>query len=394
MPLSTNFVAALHPMHPKEVFEVFLNGPKDIRSTLDIVNEVRPADLFCYLAARFGRPNGVQNALRSNDSDNLIHWDWTLRHEQGVIIFLGMNFRTEVHIMGLAPSEDHKRDLVEQLKNDFPNHGAKMGAVRKQLEQWTEFVNPYQRIRRSVERLLTELDHLNLDPDTDRFDPFGSDAPGDELSKRWGDLSERYSKGFGLCFGIRSMLPVMAEAFVNLMLYVLMRPEIRGDQRLFDNAFRQPIDVRIRSLSINCMGFKQQPDYASEPCRTYHTLVNERNDLLHGNVVVDKLKFNEVYFLGKVPVFKEYRSVWERSLQVEIDTVGLQAVRAELTTVDGLIAYLLSCLDEKLREPIELMMNRHELGRNEQTGRTGVLFPEWLVDMRAGPSAPRDSEQS
>jgi len=74
------------------------------------------------------------------------------------------------------------------------------------------------------------------------------------------------------------MLPVMAEAFVNLILYVLMRPEIRKDQRLFDNAFRQPIDVRIRSLSINCLGFKQQPDYASDQCGAYQTLYIESND--------------------------------------------------------------------------------------------------------------------
>lgn len=344
--------------------------------------------MFCYLGARFGPPNGIQNALRSNDSDNLIHWDWTLRHGQGVITFLGMNFRTEVHIFGLPPSDDHKPNLVEQLKADFQGHGTKMGEVRENLEQWTEFVNPYQRIRRAVERLLAELDQLNIRPDADRFDPFGSDAPGADVAKQWGELSERYSKGFGLCFGSRSMLPVMAEAFVNLMLYVLMRPEMRRDRRLFENAFRQPIDVRIRSLSISCEGFKQQPDFASEPCRRYHTLVNERNDLLHGNVVIDKLKFNEVYFWGTVPVFKEYRSVWERSLQVEVDTVGLQAARAELATVNGLTEYLLSCLDDKLREAVELMVNRHELGRNEQSGRTGVLFPEWLIDMRPGLEGP------
>jgi hypothetical protein len=311
-----------------------------------------------------------------------------MRHEQGVIIFQGMNFRTEVHIMGLAPSADHKSDLVAQIKSDLANHGSKMSEVRGMLERWTEFVNPYQRIRRSVERLLAELEALNLQPEKDRFDPLLSDAQGNELAERWGALSTRYSQGFGLCFGIRSMLPVMAEAFVNLILYVLMRPAIRGDQRLFDNAFRQPIDVRIRSLSINCLGFKQQPDYTSEQCGAYQTLVNKRNDLLHGNVVVDKLKFNEVFFWGKVPVFKEYRSVWERSLQIEIDTVGLSAVRSELAVVHGLTDYLLSCLDDTLRESVEFMVNRHELGLNQKTGKTGVLFPEWLVDMRMGPSDP------
>jgi hypothetical protein len=75
---------------------------------------------------------------------------------------------------------------------------------------------------------------------------FSSEAPPDEITKRWGEVAGKYSQGFGLCFGIRSMLPVMAEAFVNLLLYVLMRPEIRADQRLKENVFRQPIDVRIK----------------------------------------------------------------------------------------------------------------------------------------------------
>jgi hypothetical protein len=75
MPLPATFVAALQAMDPPDVFERLLNGPRELRSTLDIVNEIRPADLFCYLGARFGPPNGVQNFLRSNDSDNLIHWD-------------------------------------------------------------------------------------------------------------------------------------------------------------------------------------------------------------------------------------------------------------------------------------------------------------------------------
>ena len=53
---------------------------------------------------------------------------------------------------------------------------------------------------------------------------------------------------------------------MNVLIYVLMRPEIRSDQRLTESVFRQPIDVRVKSLSINCIGFKQQPDYAGAEC--------------------------------------------------------------------------------------------------------------------------------
>jgi len=382
-------------MSPQAVFEALRERKwKDMHSSMEIGNELRPADLFCYLAARFGPPNGIQNFARSDDSDNLIHWDWTLRHDAGVIVFLGMNFRTEVFIMGIAPRDEHRASLIEQVKSDFENHGPKMAEIRRDLEHWTEFVNPYQRVSRSVERLLEELNALDLNPEKDRLEPFVAGAAPDEIAKQWEEVARKYSRGFGLCFGIRSMLPVMAEAFVNLVLFILMRPEIRADQRLSENAFRQPIDIRIKSLSINCIGFGTQADYSNEACREYHRLVNERNDLLHGNVAVEKLKFNQVYFWGKVPIFKEYRSFWERSLQIEAQTVGLEAVRAEVKTVNALTTYILSCLEEKVRKQIGFVVQQHELGLNQGTGRVGVLFPGWLVDFRPGPMQDPKSKSS
>ena len=394
MTLPADFVESLRPIETKEVFKAFTEKPwGDLLAPLEIGNELRPADLFCYLGARFGPPNGVQNILRSDSSDNLIHWDWTLGHERGVIVILGLNFRTDVFIMGFAPDPTHKADLVNQVRADFANRGKGMSKIRKGLEYWIEFVNPYQRIRRAVDRLRAELDDLNLKPEEDRYEPFEAEVSQEDVANRWGELAARYNKGFGLCFGIRSMLPVMAEAFVNLLLYVLMRPEIRSDQRLVENLFRQPIDVRVRSLSINCRGFKSQPDYASDPCRAYQSLVNERNDLLHGNVVIDKLKFNEIHFWGRVPVFREYRSMWERSLQVEADAVGLDALRSELATVQDLCDYLLSCLHDETRQGVDQIVESHELGFNELAGRVGVLFSGWLVDFRAAPSSSGSAEE-
>lgn len=97
MPLPPNLIASLKGAHPKEVLE-------DIRRTdhlkqggrLVLRNEIAPSDLYCYLGARFGPPNGLQNFFRKDDSDNLIHWEWALRCQQGWVTFQGMNFRTEV----------------------------------------------------------------------------------------------------------------------------------------------------------------------------------------------------------------------------------------------------------------------------------------------------------
>lgn len=388
MTLPADLVASLKGAHPKEFFD-YLKRPDRPNSGHRWVlrNEIAPSDLYCYLGARFGAPNGLQDFLRSDDSDNLIHWEWSLRCGDGWLTFQGMNFRTEIWLTGYAGIEDSDLPLlVSQIKADFSNHGKHMSEVRKALEHWTEFVNPYQRIRSSIEKLLNDLRELKLRPEDEAIPDITSaeQFPPD----RWGDLLGKYSKGLGLCFGVRSMLPVMAEAFVNLLIFVLMRPDLKSDERLRENAVRQPIDVRVKSLHVTCLGFERPIDYSHELCKAYHTLVNERNDLLHGNVVLDKLKFNDVFFNGRVPVFKQYRSMWERSVGVEIHAVGLHRLETEVETVGNFTAYLKSCLKESVRDQFERIAQMRDLGLNAENGRIGILFPGYLVDFFPSFSKP------
>jgi hypothetical protein len=397
--LPENFLESLQFIHPRDIVELIKreDRPKTgIRWVLK--NEVRPVDLYCYLGARFGQPNGIQNFLRKDDSDNLVHWEWFLRVGEGFVMIQGMNFRTEIWISCVdGVRESDKDEFVKLIKESFARHGKSMGEVRKALEHWVEFVNPYQRLRRAVTGLMDELSALNLNADNDRV-PDIADEPDDydinAFREGWTEKASRYSRAFGLAFGVRSMLPVMAEAFVNLLLYILMKRELRSDERLRENTIRQQIDIRIRSLSYNCVGFERSVDYASEPCRRFHTLMNERNDLLHGNVVVDKLRFNELYFVGKVPVFIEYSSMWDRSMGVAHRAVGMESIKDEMAIVDGLIEHLLSCLREDIRNVVRGIADKFDLGLCLDDGRLGVLFPNWLVDFAPGPPSPDENASS
>ena len=152
-----------------------------------------------------------------------------------------------------------------------------------------------------------------------------------------------------------------------------------------ENLIRQPIDVRIKSLSHNCRGFKNDIDYSYEACRRYHSLVSERNDLLHGNVVVDKLKFNEIYFDGRVPVFQSYSTMWDRAFGIAQESVGLELLNHERETVENLIKYIISCMEDEIQEQVKIFSERHELGMCLDDGRLGVLFSEQLVDIQMSP---------
>ena len=355
------------------------------RLLVTVRDELRPSDIYCYLKGRYGPPNGIQMLWRGNHSNNLYHWDWTLRAGKGLVQMLGLNFRTEFVFIGDCGLTDTDRpQLIEQFKAGFASHGREMAEVRKSLESWSEFVNPFARIRKSLTTLIEELKSLSLDPATDSqlFGP-GSDIR--ETQAKWNEVGKRYSKGLGLCFGIRSMLPVMAEAFVNVLLALLMKKELKADPRLRDNTIRQHIDIRVKSLPLTCDGFQTPIDFAHEACAKYHGLVNERNDLLHGNVAIDKLKFNHLFFDGTVPVFKSYRSMWERSLGVAIDSFGINSVFDEIAIINEFINYVLSCLKEDVRRDVTMVLERQHLGLNDKTQRLGILFDEILHDVFYGP---------
>ncbi|WP_157302221.1 hypothetical protein [Thauera phenylacetica] len=296
-------------LHPSCIAKILSGGllPKG-GDLWRLENEIKPADLYCYLHAKFGQPNGLQNLLRRNDSDNLIHWDWTLGHENGLLMIMGLNFRTEVHLLGDWKSSGFTKDaFIAEVKNDLVNHGKEMSRIRKEvLEDWELFVNPYKNLRESILRLKEELDFLQLDPSKEALTNPASIDDFQRFNDEFSSLTKRYDRGMGLAMALRMMIPVLAESFLNLLFFILCRPDIKSNPRLYDTAVRANIDVKAQSLHINCIGFSAPVDWSSAPCATYNSVVNERNDLLHGNVVLDKLKFDEVFFNGTVPVFKQY----------------------------------------------------------------------------------------
>ena len=170
----------------------------------------------------------MQNFFRTNNSDNLVHWHWSLSClDDGHIEIQGMNFRTELWVFGFDVTDADSFEFARQLKDDFVNFGPRMSEIRKALEDWIEFANPYQRLRRAIESLMSDLKSLELRPETDKIPDLPAMVTSQTQPEYWKAIFAKYSKGLGLCFGIRSMLPVLAEAYVNLLLFLLMRPEIR-----------------------------------------------------------------------------------------------------------------------------------------------------------------------
>src|SRR4051812_4798438 len=63
---------------------------------LFIKSGIKPVDLYCYLYARFGPPNGMQSFLRDDDSNNIFHWHYSLWADGISIEIMAATYKIEM----------------------------------------------------------------------------------------------------------------------------------------------------------------------------------------------------------------------------------------------------------------------------------------------------------
>lgn len=346
---------------------------------------VSPLDLYVYLRARFGMPNGFAMSLKTPSSDNLIHWNWTLQSGTSVIELVGYQLQVLIAIDDTDdPSEAEVDALVAGLIADFASHGKAMSEVKKSLEKWIVFTNPYHRLRRVVTDMSSKLKALDIDHES--FP--GLPTTPEELANfqaRWEARRSANTEALGYGLSLRMVTPVLAESFVNLVIFLLARKEIKDDARLYRNALRQDIDIRVKTLHMTCQGFIKPVDATDQRFKAFHSLMNGRNDLLHGNVDPLQLKYETVYFEGTIPLFTEFKDLSQLSLVKSLAQVEPSVALQDVATTTGFTELILESMHEKTREIVQAFMDTSDPGWREDNRRAGVLFSPVVVHTVMGP---------
>lgn len=359
--------------------------PRKAVGTWVFTKSISPLDLYVYLKARFGPPNGFQMALKNPSSDNFCHWHWTLQCGNNIMDFMGLTMRAEVAVEGFPSFNRLDGNSFEGgIKRDLQNYAKEMSVVRKKLEKWNLFVNPYNRLKKVIQQFSRELLEIELDkielpkqPKT----PEDLESFQDELTQG----SELYAKALGLGTSLRLLAPVLAEAFVNLVIFLLSKPDIKKDDRIYKDVLRREIDVRVKTLHINCEGFKRPVSGQSKEFKSFHTLMNRRNDFLHGNIDPVKLKYDVIYFDQNIPLPREYKNFVELGLINSLIDVEPDTALKDVEIVENFVQFVLSHMDDHIAENIKIFMETSDPGWREDTMRAGVLFPGHLIDTVPGP---------
>lgn len=371
-----NFVLS----EPREYISVIESWPKNSRRVLNR-GTVRQVDIYCLLHYRFGSPNGIQSFLRGDHSENLFHWHYSLMLGEIFIDILSSTRFLEFHIISSncsILSGFNEQEFMKSLQSLLKNRRVEISREQKSMELWSLTLNTYKRLEDTTDYYFEQYSKIHYK------EPVLSDHIATErevkiykhqLSKFIEQITNL--KNFGLV--LRMLYPVQSESLVNLLILMLAKPEIKSDARLLDNVFRSQIDIRVKTLHLNCDGLIAPYDQNDERYKNFVRMMGNRNDFLHGNVLPSKLRFDEVYFDGTVPLFLDDKDLSVEFAKQALFQVGKSEIENDNRTVREFKEYLIENLKVKIRNEVEILINKSQFGWNAKTGRLGVLFDDMLL---------------
>jgi hypothetical protein len=250
-------------------------------STLAVRQHLSPVDVYCYLKARFGEPNGFQNFLRTDSSDNWIHWDFQLKAGDHDVWVCGMS--REVHFtLWTKMTDENWRDLIRGIKADFKRVGKEKSKILKTLERWVIFPNRFVEIANNCADLHADIvdnigSYRSFKTPSFKSSNFKSKKARKEAEAVNGQIFERSTKVHSSSLKLSLLTPVMAEAFINMVILILCKKDIRNNNRQFDAFIRSQIDTKLYDLAYKCEGFVRPIDQNSETFKNFKRVMDKRN---------------------------------------------------------------------------------------------------------------------
>jgi hypothetical protein len=351
-------------------------GDKRRRHLLTVKTHLRPVDVYTYLKARFGDPNGFQTFLRKDDSDNLIHWDFFLWAGDEVVYLSGAS--REVMIMVTeALSDEQWKQLIEAIKGDFRRVAKEKSAILHSLEKYVLFQNRYVALANLCAELHASI--VDIPPAADLVPLRNEQDDTKVFEEVMAQRSKRISQLNGDCLKLRLLMPIMAEAYINMIILTFCRSAIRDDPKLYDDFLRASIPERLELLSVNCDGFARPVDKSIPGWDNFMRIVNRRNFELHGNVDPIKDQIEVVYFEGRRPLFvnpgHNIHLLFDQ-IEKDADATGLLD---EYVNLHGFLVDIVECLTPRHKAFFDQVISDAYPGYELTKRRPTRLFPNHLV---------------
>lgn len=191
--------------------------------------------------------------------------------------------------------------LIIGIKDDFARFGKLKSDIKRSFEKFFVFQNKFV----TLATLCAEMHESIIDAPLQEatLHSISSKRSTKNYYAAVRRISKRATDLYGDCLKLRLLTPIMAEAFINMIILTFAKDELLKDRGRYDEFLRQKIPQKLELLSDNCMGFGHAIDLKTPEYANFKRVMDKRNFVIHGNVDPVRDQIETVYFEGKRPLF-------------------------------------------------------------------------------------------
>ncbi len=360
---------------PKSPFPSEADKPIGRMMLRDSFEEVR---LFALLLWKFKKPNGSITFLgrQDGDPDGPFKWDFLLEIEGLHIQIIRSVNGLEVWWWGRkVKNEPIERFILYNLKLHAPN----IDQTIDSLEGYTLILNPYYRHKRMVTLAHEELQRINPNPPPDISSLILGEGASDNYNDQLMDYYKLVDRQALYSMLLVSEAAFMAEAYLNLMYAIFLRPSIRQNEKLLRESLYRKWTSKIEHLPADCMHISKSPDLGDSRIRNARQLFDLRNRIAHSYPDRSEMKIGKIWFYKRFPVFPTSLPSHKFALALNNQMPSRQEAEFCLKSGEELVRYLRELLDPKFMNEFDMFTESHPIGFNEKKGIYGIPFADFAV---------------
>jgi len=338
-----------------------------------------PADypelrLFAMLLWKFGRPNGPLSLFgrrRDGDPDAPFKWDF-LFVPSGDLKLQVIRGGGGIELIWWGQPAAGS-DILGYLEGNLARYGKQIDEAIEGLEKYTLILNPYVRHKNIATLALNELTQINL---KEPALPTGQQPQGtaDEWAKQQTAYMALAERQASLMLLLVTESAFMAESYLNLLIAILVRKEIRASATIVDETLRRKWKAKIERLHVDCIGIPNPANPGDARMGAAKKMFDIRNRVAHSYPDKEDMALGKMWFHKSFPVLEKGEPFSKFVVALSNQLPSLEEARFCKKAADDLVEFLTELLDNQIREEIRFVSTCNPLGYNETKEIYGVPF--------------------
>ncbi len=335
--------------------------------------------LFALLKWKFGGPNGPLTFLGppGGDPDGPFKWDFLFMPIEP--LRLQIIRKTEGIELWWWGAEVERDDLVAYLEHNIEIHDAEISRAIDSLEEYSLILNPYARHKAVADIALAELQRIEIVPPTI---PGAVHVDPEQLIaqvKTFQSYLQLIDRQAVFSMLLVSSSAFMVESFLNLLIAILVRTEIRNSKSVLTETLFRKWRAKLERLHIDCHGFANPVDLGDSRVRDAKQLFDIRNHIAHSYPDRSDMKIGTMWFQEQFPVLSEAVPSHQFTFALSNQLPTADEAHFAHKAAGGLIDYLRSLLTDETASMIELVSTSNPLGYNETKEIYSVPFGQAAI---------------